>query len=82
MKHKPVQWGWPPKDIRATWHPVRSIGDFYSDLNDWEKGTAKDLAKRACRMPRQDIISAVAHLKKRAEANAVLKAVEESNGAH
>ena len=82
MKHKPVQWGWPPKDIRATWHPIRSIGDFYSDLNNWEKALARGLAKRACSLPRQDIIFAVASLEKRAETNAALKAAEESNGAH
>lgn len=77
MNHKPIQLGWPPKAVRAAWHPIRSIGEFFSDLTDEDKRYAKRLAKAASSMPRPEILWAVADLKRSAEENAALVALEE-----
>lgn len=77
MKHKPVQWGWPPKAVRASWHPIRSIGDFFGDLTDEDKKLAKWVARNASYTSRPDIITEIAVLKRRAEENAALTAFEE-----
>lgn len=77
MKHKPIHWGWPPKDIRATWHPIRSIGNFFSDLTDEDKKWAKRLSRFANCLARPVIIAEVTDLKQRAEENAALIAFEE-----
>ena len=76
MKHKPVKLGWPPARIIARERPIKSIGDFYSDLTDEDKKIAKSLAKAADWLPRPKIVAEVERLRQNAVVNTELVQLE------
>jgi len=76
MKHKPIKLGWPPKRIIARERPIKSIGEFYSDLTDEDQKTARWVAKAAEQFSRPLITRLVEDMREAAKENAVLVQLE------